>query len=314
MNPLLWLAGGGVAAYLWVRRGEASAATLPAVSPAPGVPPSQSAGTVIVVPAPASAPTVSAPAASTPAPPPRSPPLIATRPAQPSPEVAAPKPSATIVRLNGRWGWPVPRWQGRAPVISDGFASPRPGMKHMGVDLMFTRIGSDPFPKGPNGTKAFVMPDAWMAVAAADGVLWSSGHTPRGYAVVVDHGTVATFYTHLDTLFVPEVRPVSRPGEATQVRIRAGQPLGVIGSDPMDPQRLKHLHFELWAGGPEQAVDPQALMKSWEVFTPTDIAPFLPGLQQVRNAKPKGQRSADGLVYVHDYYRRAPGTALNFAP
>jgi hypothetical protein len=168
--------------------------------------------------------------------------ITASASPQRAPELPTPKPPQPLV-LPGQWGWPVPRWDGRAPVISDGFGSPRPGMRHMGVDIMFARIASDPFPVGtPNGTKGFVMPDAWMAVAAGDGILWSSGHTPRGFAVVIDHGTVATFYTHLDTLFVPQVKPPTKGlSPAKVIPIKAGQPLGVIGGDPQTPQRIKHL-------------------------------------------------------------------------
>jgi murein DD-endopeptidase MepM/ murein hydrolase activator NlpD len=226
-------------------------------------------------------------------------------------EMSPPKQPATIVQLTGRWGWPVPRYQGRAPVISDGFGSCRPALptgKHVGVDLMFARISSDPFPSGPNGTKGFVMPDAWMAVAASDGVLWSAEHTPRGFAVVVDHGNVATFYQHLDTLFVPPSKP---PAKGTTrlalTQIKAGQPLGVIGADPLDPSRLKHLHFELWIGGPANAVDPAPLMKSWQVFTPGDVAPFFPSL--TRNAARRTGKRFD-LVPVRSHERRWPGTAL----
>ncbi len=300
MNPLLWIAGGGLAAYLFLRQQGAAATVKSAVPGLAGAAP----------PAMTPAPTIIAMGAQPPPPAPStttSPPLIAT---WQTPGKPAPPKGGAVVQLNGRWVWPVPRWQGRAPVISDGFGSQRPGMRHMGVDIMFARIASAPFPNGPNGSKGFVMPDAWMAIAASDGVLWSSGRTPRGYAVVVDHGSVATFYTHLETLFVPEVKPMSKVGGPPQMQIKAGQPLGVIGADPMDGQRLKHLHFELWAGGPSQAVDPQAIMKSWEVVVPAQMAPFLSPL--TRNAKTK-PKSGDGLVYVHDYYRRAPGTALNFA-
>jgi murein DD-endopeptidase MepM/ murein hydrolase activator NlpD len=228
--------------------------------------------------------------------------ITASVPVRPA-EVAAPKPSAPI-QLAGRWGWPVPRWQGRAPVISDGFGSPRPPGTHKGVDLMFARISSDPFPIGsPNGSKGFVMPDAWMAVAASDGALWSARYTPRGFAVVIDHGTVATFYTHLDTLFVPEAQPPTAAPRA-RIPIKAGQPLGVIGGDPLDPRRLKHLHFGLWAGGPDAAIDPASLMRSWQVFTPHDIAPFLPPL--TRNAAKRPD-----LVSVRGHERRWPGTALH---
>jgi hypothetical protein len=153
------------------------------------------------------------------------------------------------------------------------------------------------------------MPDAWMAVAASDGVLWSAGRTPRGFAVVIDHGNVATFYQHLETLLVPEAKPPAKGTSRAQlIQIKAGQPLGVIGGDPLDPAHLKHLHFELWLGGPANAIDPQPLMKTWQVFTPNDIAPLLSPL--TRNAARKPLEKRHGLVPVRAHERRWPGAAL----
>jgi hypothetical protein len=51
-------------------------------------------------------------------------------------------------------------------------------------------------------------------------------------------------------------------GESKQ-RVRAGQMIGTAGFSPLDPQRLKHLHFEVWLGGPSDGIDPAPLMKSW---------------------------------------------------
>jgi hypothetical protein len=165
--------------------------------------------------------------------------------------------------LPGRWVWPVPRWNGRAPVISDGFNSPRPGVpRHGGVDLMFARAPADAFKAGtPNASKLFVMPDGLPAVAAADGVVWSAMQTPQGFAVVIDHKPtkVATFYTHLEKLLVAP----AAPGKSNE-RVRAGQPIGIIGASPLDVEHLKHLHFEVWLGGPNDRIDPAALMRSWE--------------------------------------------------
>jgi murein DD-endopeptidase MepM/ murein hydrolase activator NlpD len=277
VNPLLLLGGGGLVAYLLLRHNDAAAAT-----PAPAAPigPTQ---------------------------PPTTTEQITARPAQPfQGEILAPKP----VQLVGRWGWPVPRWQGRAPVVSDGYGSPRPGMTHMGVDLMFARIATDPFLNGTNGSKLFVMPDAWPAVAASDGVLWSAGHTPRGYAVVIDHGNVATFYQHLDTLMVPETKPPSKGTPREQmIHIKAGQPLGVIGGDPLNPPHLKHLHFELWPSGPSSAIDSQPLMKAWQVFTPSDVAPLF-ALARNAATKKKAEKRGD-LVRVRAYERAYPGAALH---
>lgn len=166
--------------------------------------------------------------------------------------------------LPGRWVWPVVRWNGRAPAISDGFDSPRPGLpRHGGVDIMFARVGSDPFKAGtPNGSKFHVMPDGVVAVAASDGVVWSASKTPQGFAVVIDHAPTkaATFYTHLEKLLVAPTTS-GKSGE----RVRAGQPIGVIGASPLDGEHLKHLHFEVWLGGPNDRVDPSAMLHRWPV-------------------------------------------------
>jgi len=188
----------------------------------------------------------------------------------PTPHTLPPAPTS----LPGRWVWPVPQWIGRTPVISDGFDSPRPDVpRHGGVDIMFGRLANDSFKVGsPNSSAHFVMPDGVVAVAACDGVVKSASLSPRGFAVVIDHAPIhaATFYTHLEKLLV-------RPTTSTQSdeRVRAGQPIGVIGADPLDGEHLKHLHFELWpGGGPESRVDPARLMRTWDVVAaPSATAP-----------------------------------------
>jgi hypothetical protein len=195
--------------------------------------------------------------------------------------------------MPGRWVWPVPRWNGRAPVISDGFDSPRPGLpRHGGVDIMFERVPADMFKSGtPNGTRNYVMPDGLVAVAASDGTVWSAGSMPTGFAVVLDHTPTkaATFYAHLEKLFVQPTAS-GKSGE----RVRAGQPIGVIGASPLDGEHLKHLHFELWLGGPSDRIDPASLMRSWELVA----APSDPGTLVARNAslsyRPIGSR---GMPY-----------------
>src|SRR5580704_3317100 len=181
-----------------------------------------------------------------------------TRSRSTSTTASAPTRSVPTAPLSGRWVWPVPRWNGRAPVISDGFDSPRPGLpRHGGVDIMFERVAADPFKPGtPNGTAHFVMPDGLSALAAADGVVWSADRIPTGYAVVIDHSPTkaATFYAHLEKLDV-----------AKGDHVHAGQPIGTIGASPLDAEHLKHLHFELWLGGPNDRVDPAPVMRSWEV-------------------------------------------------
>jgi murein DD-endopeptidase MepM/ murein hydrolase activator NlpD len=176
---------------------------------------------------------------------------------------AAAKTPAAIAPPPGTWVWPVPSWQGRAPAVSDGWGSRRDGgmRKHRGVDIMFKRTRRDElvaeFPPGTaDGAKWHFMPRGVVAVAAADGVVRSAGWAPRGNAVVVRHdGTWATFYAHLAALLIAD-------GD----HVKAGQPLGLIGADPLDSQALRHLHFALWHGGnSEGAIDPEPIMRRWKV-------------------------------------------------
>jgi Peptidase family M23 len=259
------LGGGALAAYLWSRARARSRAPLPDHPPdeAPDVAP------------------------ATPAP---------SRPRDPgAPPFTSPLP--------GRWVWPVPTWQGRRPVRSDGFGSPRPGgARHEGVDVMFAREPGDAFPAGsPNGSPHHVMPDNQVAVAASDGVVWSAGWTSRGFSVVVDHAPtapVATYYTHLALLLVA---PTAR-GRSGQ-RVRAGQPIGIIGADPLDPAHLKHLHFALWRGGPGDAVDPAPLMDRWE-YVADPRAPLAAPPRVARNAalayRPVGERGESYPEWVRN--------------
>jgi hypothetical protein len=160
--------------------------------------------------------------------------------------------------------WPVPTWRDRAPLCSDGFGSKRPGgIRHGGVDVMFVRVPADPYKPGtPNATRMFVMPDGLVAVAASDGLVWSAMETPRGFAVTIDHTPrkVTTFYTHLERLLVAPTTN-AKSGE----HVKAGQPIGMIGADPLDGEHLKHLHFELWFGGAKDRVDPAPYLQQWDM-------------------------------------------------
>jgi hypothetical protein len=171
--------------------------------------------------------------------------------------------------LSGRWVWPLGVWRGRKPEISDGFASKRrspkgEAIRHGGVDLMYRRVAGDKcLPGTPNGSRGYVMPDHRAALAVADGVASFAQNTPRGWSVIVDHlpGKLSTYYTHLAQLLVV-------PKQA----VLAGQPIGIIGSDPLDAEHLKHLHLEIWRGGPKNVVDPEPLMRIWEyVPDPGDL-------------------------------------------
>lgn len=231
-------------------------------------------------------------------PPSEAPDVATSRPSSAPPALSSTPPA---IALPGRWVWPVPTWRGRRPVVSDGFGSPRPGgARHEGVDLMFPRVPGDAYrPGSPNGAAHHVMPDNMVALAAADGVIWSAGWTPRGFAVVIDHAPlapVATYYTHLALLMVA----ATERGKSRQ-RIRAGQPIGIVGADPQDSSHLKHLHFALWRGGPRDAVDPAFAMRRWDyVADPREPNPP----QLARNAalayRPVGTRGDPYPDWVRD--------------
>lgn len=163
--------------------------------------------------------------------------------------------------LPGRWVWPLGVWRGRKPEVSDGFASKRRSARgevisHGGIDLMYRRVAGDKCPAGtPNGSRNYILPDHRAALAAADGVVSYAENTPRGWTVIIDHvpSKLSTYYTHLSQLLAVRTQAV-----------RAGQPIGIIGSDPLDAEHLMHLHFGLWRGGRKDAVDPEPLMQSWD--------------------------------------------------
>lgn len=47
--------------------------------------------------------------------------------------------------------------------------------------------------------------------------------------------------------------------------LRAGDQLGTMGADPLDAQKLRHLHFAVWYRGHGDAasVDPADSMRHW---------------------------------------------------
>lgn len=167
------------------------------------------------------------------------------------------------------WVWPVPIWNGRTPVISDGFSRTKTAehRKHLGVDIMFRRVSSDP-PGVPYSSPHFSSQNPPPPIVAAfDGTVWGAGLSGRGWQILIDHGKVGnlggvtTWYQHLDHLAKP-----FKKGD----KVRAGDILGVMGHD-IDPQayHLKHLHFQLafprpGLPGEQWLVDPTNYMAFWQ--------------------------------------------------
>lgn len=154
--------------------------------------------------------------------------------------------------LTGDWVYPVPDIAGAGDAgkarVTNGFAAP----KHKGVDIMYVRVTGNPNSPGDLET-TYYAPEGTPVLAARAGTVWSATLSTRGWQVVIDHGDVATYYQHLAE------RPLVSKGD----RVVAGTQIGVMGADPTDPQHLRHLHFEVWRGGPDAAFDASAAMLRW---------------------------------------------------
>jgi len=166
---------------------------------------------------------------------------------------------------NAPWRYPVPSLGDRHAVTSSGFRAiaSSSGPQHLGADLMFRRRDArdliSVYPPGsPNGSLLFFMPDDVPALSASAGIVTFAASTAVGNTVIVQHSNGwATYYTHLATLVV-------KKGQA----VTAGQVLGTIGASPIDSERLKHLHVELWKGGKRAgAVDPDPFLAAWSRTT-----------------------------------------------
>lgn len=167
------------------------------------------------------------------------------------------------------WVWPVPIWNGRVPVISDGFqkvATPT-HRKHLGVDVVFRKLSSDPAGL-PFSSPAFTSQDPPPPILAAfDGTIWEAGMSPRGFQILIDHGSVpnlggvTTWYQHLSYL-----ERTWKKGD----KVKAGDVLGTMGHDiSTDAYKLNHLHFQLAfprSGTPSEdwIVDPSVYMSHWQ--------------------------------------------------
>ena len=189
-------------------------------------------------------------------------------------------PGPLVWPTHGAWIVPLPIWQGRSPVVSDGWGTPRPdGRFHRGADLMYRRIASDPYRAGtPNGAAHHVMPDNMVALAASDGAIWFADWQRTGFSIVIDHGEWATYYTHLAAIMV---RATNRAKSGQ--RVRAGDPIGIVGASPLDGEHLKHLHVELWHGGAADAVDVEPYLRTWAHVDDPRGGPSAPPLVAARN-------------------------------
>lgn len=178
---------------------------------------------------------------------------------------------ATLPPSRATWVFPVPDLGDRRPEVSDGWASTRTTTSkktnvtvrrlHLGVDIMFRRrvrgeLAEVYRPGTRHGTEHYFVPDMVPALAASAGIVLFARWTGVGFTVKVFHPEGwTTYYTHLSALSVAE-------GQA----VVAGQPVGIIGFNPIDRRKVMHLHFELWRGRDDRdgATNPAPYLDAWE--------------------------------------------------
>lgn len=173
------------------------------------------------------------------------------------------------------WVWPMPELPHEQaeklglrarPEVSDGMGSPRDGGKrrHVGVDIMYRRHRkvSSMIYKATHGTAGYQVPYGVQALAARAGRIWFAGLTGTGWSVILDHGPLplATYYTHLANLAIPEVH---RGAERNKIVVLPGQPLGEVGWSPLDAAKVSHLHFEIRKG--IERINPEPGIHAWGI-------------------------------------------------
>lgn len=143
---------------------------------------------------------------------------------------------------------PVPVYAGRAGVVSDGYHASYPRV-HPGIDIMYRRAVSESA-NLPYGTINYYMPPDTPAVASGPGLVSISQIIGTGGYVQIDHGDgVKTQYMHLNGDQIGQGMTVS-----------AGQPIGIIGNNPQEPDDPNHLHWEVIING--EKVDPEPYFNS----------------------------------------------------
>lgn len=176
------------------------------------------------------------------------------------------------------WHWPVqdllqpydPAHPGEIDypaVITQEFRRAVPGTAdHLGVDIAYERFRVDDKPEytGHDSSGRYFAPSTTPILAARDGVVWSVGPSPRGLSIVIDHGApFAGFYQHLSSTVLPAHVGGRRSGGGEAVRVKAGDVIGAMGYDPIDPGGFRHLHFAVWykGAGDAASVDPTDMLR-----------------------------------------------------
>nr|MBA3503945.1 carboxypeptidase regulatory-like domain-containing protein [Deltaproteobacteria bacterium] len=210
----------------------------------------------------------------------------------------------TVSSTNLRWVHPLAGTR-QMPANSSGrFSAPRPGARptecgrgHCGIDIGSVR-----------GT---------VVHAAADGevvAIFAESRTEAGKLVAIHHGGgLKTMYMHLD-----EIRPGLEVGQA----IRAGEPVGLLGSTGF-VRAIPHVHFAITHEyGRTWYLDPEPLLRHAVVLRePRAYEPFEPSqAREPLEGKPVVQRIMTDAKGAFQIAGVAPGNyvvgafASDYAP
>ena len=159
-----------------------------------------------------------------------------------------------------QYAWPVPRFAGVNPVVSNPFRRP----DHLGVDIMYPRDAPGE-PELPWQTKRFEAFPGVPIMAAGPGNIHTvlpgvEGAKHKGgktSVVIVDHhrvpgyGPLATMYLHL------AIEPSLKPRQTVTRNTRLGL-MSYQGTD------TAHLHFAMSTDVTDRwGVDPKPFLKQW---------------------------------------------------
>ena len=156
--------------------------------------------------------------------------------------------------------WPVTRYHGRTPEVSDGFqAFVTPAHRaHQGVDIMLRRAPWEP-PALPRGSSSYFAPVGWFVVAVAGGRIARVKYDPaRGLNVTIVHfagedSPAVTFYQHME----------GSPNVAAGDDVAAGDVLGLVGQPPSHDSPA-HVHFGAYADDTgANSLDPAPWLQRW---------------------------------------------------
>jgi murein DD-endopeptidase MepM/ murein hydrolase activator NlpD len=174
--------------------------------------------------------------------------------------------------LHARGSLPYPWREVDYPAtITQEFRDP----SHLGVDVAYQRIATSDRPEyaPPHDSDAsgkYFSPPGTPILAARDGKVWSVGKSPRGISVVLSHAKPwATFYQHLESCVLPAHAEGRLASGGDGMTVRAGDVIGRMGWDPLDPEGFRHLHFAVWykGSGDKASVDPVVAMRTWKRST-----------------------------------------------